>query len=185
MIISKHNNLLYDTKNFDNAKNIYAVLIDNIKVQANIDSIDNYDVLNINITQEKIWLCFSLINSKTYKNPYKVVYGHFYNNSDIFLYKDIHSGKIIGHSIKKTYVDKLYYNKNKLLYNRSYKTLVEQFNRLYNKSKDDYTSTSQLTIHYNYDNETIEFENTAKYIDTVYSDECLILQYTEKTNIIL
>lgn len=183
MILTKQNNILYDSKNFDNSKNFYAVLTDKIKVKANKDSIDNYDILNLNITHETMWVYFSLINSNEFKNPYKVIYGHFYNNSDMFLYKDIHSGKIIGHSIKKTYIDKLYYNKNKLLYNRSYKTLVEQLDKLFNKSKDEYKNA--LSINYKYNDETIEIEDMSKYINTIYIDEYLILQNTKKTNIIL
>lgn len=183
MFITKQNKILYDTKNFDTSKNVYAVLIDNVKVKANTDKIESYDILNINIFHETFWMYFPIMEGSIFKTPYKIVYGHFYNNSDMFLYKDIHSGKIIGHSIKKTYIEKLYYNKNKLLYNKSYKTLVQQLDHLKEKSKEDYQS-KQLTINYIYDDETIEFNNSEKYISTYYDNECLILTYTEKTKII-
>lgn len=186
MFISKKDKILYDAENFDKYKNVYTVLIDNSIIKTNIDKIEDYDILNINIIQDIFLINFPPIDESLYnKNEFKIIYGHFYNNSDMFLYKNIHSGKIIAHSIKKTYIDKLYYNKNKLLYNRSYKILVDQLNKLQVKGQENFNARQPI-VDYQYNNETIIFdEDSDKYVIPIYNDECLTLTYTNKTKIII
>ena len=183
MYITKTNKILYDTKNFDSVKNFYAILINDTIVKTNQDRIDHYDVLNINISQEIFWMYFPIINGKAYKDAYKIIYGHFYNNSDMFIYKDIYTNKIVSHSIKKTYIEKLYYNKNKLLYNKSYKYICDQLEKLEKIKREEFYSKQQ-TIDYKYEDEEIIINDNTDYVNHIYEDECLILINTNKTNII-
>jgi len=192
MLISPQNNRLYDTRNFDLYRNVYAIYIDHKVLQYNKEKYkDDYEKIHINYTETQYLISISTndtISNIDYQNGYKIIYGHFYNKQDLFLYKNTANGKIIGYNIKKCLRDKLYFNKdNNLLCSTSYKTLAQQVKYINSKENSSYNEKLEpLPLTYEYYDETL---NLSDFVDMYttnmsYIDKCITLIPLETKTIV-
>lgn len=162
MIITNKNDRLYNTRNFDNYPNIYTIKVDHLKIKTYTDYIN--DVLNkcyINYIIETLILSFvKKQDISDCKGGYQIIYGHFYNDNNLFLYQNTYNGKIVAHSVKKTQKDNLYFNtNNNLICGNSYKEINSQLIVLNNKLKtNNYSSNiNNILTYIHYDDETLIF----------------------------
>ena len=116
MIIKKTNDRLYDTRNFDSHKNYYAILYNKEKYQLMKDKniADSYTIY-------ANYINCSLILEVDYQKErsdsiFKIVYGHFYNDQNFFLFKKTQNGKIVGYKINKCRRSELWHNNLNQLY---------------------------------------------------------------------
>ena len=122
MLVKTTNNRLYDSRNFDKYKNYYAILFDKRKYEINKINNDEetlYAILT-SYTREIYIMDLNSGFEKADKNPYSIVYGHFYNNQNYFLFKRIHNDKIVGININKCKRAELWHNKLNQLYITNY-----------------------------------------------------------------
>lgn len=185
MLITQKNNLLYDTKDFDLYQNVYTIYVDKVTIDKNKEKdLKDYDYLHFKYEQTilKIFYNTDFSNLKNYSNGHKIIFGHFYNNQDYFLYKNLHNGKVIGYKVSKCRLDQLYYNKNNhVLMSHSYKEMVQQLKFLNDKvNKESKTGLSPKTIHYNYEDNLIYFNENPNIFSTTYNDECLSIIHMKK-----
>ena len=101
MIITKYSDLLYDTKNFNKYNNIYAVLIQQ----------KYYDKVNQSYNDQKLYIKYDkdtnglelyyLLDSCIYmiNKMHDIIYGHFYNKHDLFLYKKFANNKLVEYNL--------------------------------------------------------------------------------------
>ena len=59
-------------------------------------------------------------NVEKSENIYRIIYGHFYNNEDKFLFKKVHDGKIIWYKVSRCNKGELWHNKLNQLYIANY-----------------------------------------------------------------
>ena len=177
MIITKHSDLLYDTKNFNKYNNIYAVLVQK----------KYYDEVNKSYNDQKLYIKYDkdtddlelyyLLDSCIYmiNKMHDIVYGHFYNKQDLFLYKKFSdNNKLIEYKVNKCTLQDLLYNDNdKLVISNSYEEVLRQIKILgqnkYNDVVDNFVKP--LTISF-YENEHL-FLSTNDKIDIIFEDNCL------------
>ena len=178
MILTTQNNRLYDSRNFDLYKNVYAVYVDKEKLEYNRKIYqDEYEKLHINYVKERFELLLffnKLSDIKDFQNGYQIIYGHFYNKEDLFLYKNTRNGEIFGYKIKKCLRDKLYFNKDRtLLCSNSYRTLANQVKLINTKENNEHTSNLKpLELNYNYFDETLNFIDLGEiYTEITYISE--------------
>ena len=177
-MLLNQNKHLHNLKNFDNYRNIYAVRMNESK----IDSI-TYNLLNdgnlrykYNIVQRELFLYFAIDEDISIRGYYKIIYGHFYNNSNEFLYKKLNNKKTYNFEVFKCNKNELLHNKLKeyLIYSDSYDALDKQIiniaeEKIYEikqhfiKPFDVLYSSEVVSIHTN-DNSNINF---------IYDDECI------------
>ena len=122
MIIKPTNNRLYDSRNFDSYKNYYAILLDEKKLQLVKENVNNEDVYIIRASHvvETFLLEYSNAQAVVNVNPFNIVYGHFYNDQNFFLFKKVQNGKIVGYNINKCKRKELWKNKLDQLYISNY-----------------------------------------------------------------
>ena len=175
MIVSKRNQLLYDSLNFDNYFNNYAILKSNMK-DIKIDMMQHKNEIFVSVHLEELYFDFYNIRGKL---NYKIIFGHFYNNSDFFLYKNVLNGKTIGYSIKKCKRNELYFNEhNDLLHASSYDQIKQQLVYI----KEQKNQIDSPTLNYKYDNHDNMLCFYKSNINIAYtydvSNECLIINKT-------
>lgn len=180
-IITPFNDRHYDTRNFDTKNNYYAILVDKKQLKINKDIYEQgNDKLYVTYNNIQTLLVYVKIDSKDniFENGYKIIYGHFYNDQNFFLFKNLNKeGKIIGHKIHKVQKSELYSKLNRLYFSNYY-TDISRTSFLLNKQiKDTYTKdVPALEIKYDYidNNEEIRFYSSIKtYFDIEYEDELL------------
>ena len=160
MILTKHNDRQYDSRNFDRSKNYYAIKYDAEKYQILKDK--NNDDLYIVYTQYLNTELFLSVDydKETSNSIYKIIYGHFYNDQNFFLFKKIHNDKIVGYKINKCKRTELWHNKLNQLYISNYfldaKKTAVILNTQANNDISQETENPALS-YINYDDETLIF----------------------------
>lgn len=129
MLIKSTNNRNYNVRNFDDYDNVYAILVDNKSINMNKYVDDQLStVVNIQFDHQVTLLIYGndFVNDREYENVYKVVYGHFYNNQNEFIFKKLNnSEEIIEYSCQRCKKAELWHNKMEKLY----------FSKVYNEVK--------------------------------------------------
>lgn len=120
MIITQQNDRLYDSSNFDSYKNFYAIRYDVEKYHIMKEK-NHADSFSIYIQHFNTQLILSVDTTIEKSNSiFDIVYGHFYNDQNFFLFKKVHNGKIIGYKVSKCNKGELYHNKLNQLYISNY-----------------------------------------------------------------
>lgn len=175
MIVKPTTDRLYDTRNFDSQKNYYAILYNREKYQLIKDK-NKADAYTIYAEYTQLKLILDVDYSKERSDSiFKVVYGHFYNDQNFFLFKQTHNGKVIGYKINKCRRAELWHNNLNQLYITNYfgdiKQTVVHLNMDVNKDIGEQTFCPALTyIEYDEADEKLNFKEL--YVD-IYSDELL------------
>lgn len=160
MILTKHNDRQYDSRNFDRSKNYYAIKYDAEKYQILKDK--NNDDLYIVYTQYLNTELFLSVdyNKETSNSIYKIIYGHFYNDQNYFLFKKVNDGKIVGYKVNKCQRSELWHNKLNQLYISNYfldaKKTAVILNTQANNDISQETENPALS-YINYNDETLIF----------------------------
>lgn len=135
MRITPLNNRLYDTRDFNKYHNYFAIIKDEKSIQMDIKKDeDNRDIIYIRHDHRvtlSIW-ANDISDDHIWQNGYKIVYGHFYNDQNTFLFKQVKDNKIIGHSIKKCQRAELYHNEIGQLYFTNYYNDIKKTSILIN-----------------------------------------------------
>lgn len=123
----------------DPKKNDFDKFINYFYIKKNKKSLlnDINDYVNIFVTKHSLVMKSNVV---TIKNPYKIVYGHFYDKQNRFIYKKIYNNKIDNDKIYKCSYNDLYkesdavepehssnYNSIKIYLDKIYKEYKEQF----------------------------------------------------------
>lgn len=175
MILSNKNDLLYDSKNFNKYRNIYAVLVNYGKIEYIQTGLEN---CNDDLHQEYISYNFELklfFLAEQYMNikgVYKIVFGHYYNNQNQFLYKNLYNKEVVTPTIHRCKYNELLYNNVKdLVYSNSYEALKKQTDVII-KIRETRIKQKYFPIAVSYDNNTLNIETNGK-LSTSFSDGCL------------
>lgn len=162
MIITQHNNRLYDSRNFDSYKNYYAIIYNQDKYSFIKDK--NYNDIYTVYTQyiKSILILDIDYDKETSQSIYNIVYGHFYNDQNFFLFKKIHDDKIVGYKINKCKRTELWHNKLNQLYISNYFGEVKKTAIMLNKEANEQISTDTTNpaltyIHYDEPHEQLIF----------------------------
>lgn len=96
-------------------------------------------------------------NIELIKNPYKIVYGHFYNKWNNFIYKKIYRNNIDNTQTYKCKYGELYKEKDSIEPENSlsYSSIKNYVDNLFNKYKENFKQTKYK---YSYDNKTLTIE---------------------------
>ena len=181
MIVKQTTGNVYDSKNFDSYPNYYAILVDKKTIELNRKK-DKEGLENIYIkyTVNDLLLIYNndKENISNHQGGYKIVYGHFYNNQNYFLFKKLHNDKIVGYNVQKCQKAELWHNKLNKLYISNYLNEVKNTAFWLNSQKNEETQQSYTPakIGYLYYDYTIEFPtdiNNKMNID--YANEILSL----------
>lgn len=121
---------------------------------------DINDYVNIFVTKHSLFMKSNVV---TIKNPYKIVYGHFYDKHNQFLYKKIYNNKIENDKIYKCSYDDLYKEHDAIEpeHSSNYNSIKIYLNKIYKEYKEKFLGTQ------------FEYE---------YEDKNLILNDTEQTD---
>ena len=193
MILTQRNELQYDSKNFDSYQNVYTVYIDRLAIERNKqrDLVD-YEYLHIKYDYEVFSIYFNdnITSLKEYENGNKIIFGHFYNGQNYFLYKNIHNGKVIGYKINKCKLENLYFNKNNhILMSHSYREIVKQLEYInYEQNVESRQDLKPNTIGYVYLNDEEELIFGLEYknrFNIDYKNECLKITDINYNNVII
>lgn len=178
MILTQYNDRLYDSRNFDNYQNYYVIHYNKEKYQAlkeknHIDSFTIY--MNYIKLSAELILSVDFDTEKS-ENIYHIVYGHFYNNQDYFLFKKVQNGKIVGYKVSKCNKGELWHNKLNQLYISNYfgeakKTAILLNNEANVKIADETTNPALSYIVYS--DETLTF---MALWNSNYNNELLIME---------
>ena len=186
MFLTSKNDLLYDAKNFNRYNNVYTILVNKRKqcrIEENIENMledsEWHATYVESTTTLKIYFDFEL--SLDFAGLYKIVFGHYYNNQNIFLYKNT-NGKsgIVKYEVHRCSQNELVHNTNNhLIYSNSYDVVkkqldVIQYNEI-NKYKEQYSGFTPLEI--TFKRETMIIKSNDMFV-TKYENETL--QITHK-----
>ena len=182
MIITKNKDYLYNIKNFNSYNNVYAILVNHNIIENISEAKANYDDnLYISYTEGISELnCFFLIDeSIKVRKPYKIVYGHFYNKYNIFLYKTIINGKVFDLNIKHCKYEDLLFNENKNLICSKKYSVLDREARLFNDEweiKYKESIIKPISLNYIYETETLEINlKNGGLTDISFENECLTI----------
>ena len=190
MIINQLNSRNYDTRNFDKYKNFYAILVDEkrININAQLDK-DAYENIHIKFDQRTTLLVYtnSLEELSDHNNDsYKIVYGHFYNNNNEFLFKKCSDGKIIGYKVHRCKARELWRNELDQLYISNYFDTTKKTALLLNQDNNKEVRSKfkqKQTIGYEFIDNTlnfgVEFMNV---MSSIYNTENELLQLNAISN---
>ena len=191
MIVSPHNKQLYDSKKFDIYENFFAIHFSDIKIAKRKEKIDDYsNKLNIKYELQLLSIFFRDPSTITKNDSkiYEIVYGHFFDNEDYFIYKNVYNDSISQYKIKTTKASSLYYNDDKnIIASRSLSNIKAQAILLDRKlSKEQAKDSSGKTIDFIYlqDNETLVIESNDYLIDFEYYNNILKIN-TNDNNVII
>lgn len=164
MLINSKNELLYDAKNFDNYHNIYCILKKTNKQYDNKLLYEYYDG-ELKLLLEEF---------PAFIKEHKIIFGHYYNNENTFIYKNVQNGKIVSYEIKHCNNNELYYKNNKLIYGDTYDSIKMQIDNInldeINKYKEKYSNP--LSISYNKENNNLNI-NLNKICITSFNNGCV------------
>lgn len=162
MIITQQNNRLYDSRNFDSYKNYYAILYNQDKYTFIKDK-NNADLYTIYTSHISTQLILDVDKIKeTSDSIFSVVYGHFYNDQNFFLFKKVKNGKILGYKVNKCQRSELWHNKLNQLYISNYfgavqKTAITLNDNANDEIGTDTTNPALSYITYDKQNEQLSF----------------------------
>lgn len=175
MIINQYNDRLYDTRNFDQHHNYYAIRYDveKYRILKDKNQSDSYTIYMEYFNAELLLSVDKNIESS--QSIYNIIYGHFYNDQNFFLFKKVKDGKIIGYKIQKCNKAELYHNKMNQLYISNYFKDVQRTVLLLNKDAnndiaDEIINPALSYIVYDPDTEKLTFMTLW---DDNYNDETL------------
>ena len=182
MILSQQNNLLYDAKNFNRYNNVYAILINKrrlYKIEEDIETvINNSGIRTLYVLQEsqlKIYFDAQI----DIAGLYRIIFGHYYNNQNIFLYKDTYGKNvIIKHEVHRCNNSELVHNTNNhLIYSNSYDVVKKQLDVIkYNEINRYKQKYNELPFEISYSNETI-FIKSNNMFETTIKNETLYINH--------
>lgn len=193
MIITQHNNRIADSRNFDSYKNYYAILYNQDKYTFIKDK-NRADIYTVYTSHIETKLIISIDTQKEISNSiYNIVYGHFYNDQNFFLFKKVKNGKIIGYKVNKCQRSELWHNKLNQLYISNYFSDVQKTTIMLNDNANeeiatDTTNPALSYIVYNEPNEELIFNTlwNSEYWDelvTITIDNPYIIQNKNLKNI--
>ncbi len=162
MILTPQNNRLYDSRNFEQYKNFYAIQYDVEKYRIMKDK-NHADSFTVYTEYWNTELILSVdTNQETSESIYKIIYGHFYNDQNFFLFKKVHDGKIVGYKINKCRRGELWHNKLNQLYISNYFKDVQKTAIMLNMQANTDIGTETMNpaltyIEYDKDNERLTF----------------------------
>lgn len=178
MILSNKNDLLYDSKNFNKYCNIYAVLVNYNRIEyikTNLENCDDdlhQEYISYNFELKLFFLAEQYMNIK---GAYKIVFGHYYNNQNQFLYKNLYNKEVVTPTIHRCKYDELLYNNVKdLVYSNSYETLKKQTDVII-KIRETRIRNKYFPLEITYDNYTLNIK-TKGTLSITFSEECLKIQ---------
>lgn len=162
MRINQLNNRHYDTRKFDECPNFYAILANEKIIEINREK-DQDTIENIHVTYNifETLLVYTNDMSKLtdHQNGYKIVYGHFYNETNEFLFKKVENGKIVGYNIHRCQKSELWRNKLDQLYISNYFGEVKRTAQLLNTKLNEEVRKDlhPTAITYTVENNTLDF----------------------------
>lgn len=175
MILSNKNDLLYDSKNFDRYRNVYAIFVNHNKIEYMKSELENCDddlhqeYISYNFELRLFYLFQEFINLN---GTYKIIFGHYYNNQNAFLYKSIHNKKVITTSVHHCKCNELLYNNEKdLICSNSYEVLKKQTNIIV-KSYETKIREEYFPLSISYENKNLSIETNGT-LDISFSNGCL------------
>jgi hypothetical protein len=120
----------------------------------------------------KLKLFFLAEQYMNIKGLYKIVFGHYYNNQNQFLYKNLYNKKIVITTIHRCKYNELLYNNVKdLIYSNSYENLKKQTDNII-KIKENRIKDKYFPIKIEYNNCTLSIK-TKGTLSISFSKECL------------
>ena len=158
MFITNRNDLLYDTKNFDKYNNIYCVLLNIKKIKEREKKLGDNKLHHTYVNEQlNLFFLFEKFSSTTGER--KIVFGHYYNNRNTFLYKDVKNSKVISYNIKQCRNKELLYRNDKLICSNTYENLKKQIDYIdlteTKKIKEDHIYPFIITYNKNSNNLSI------------------------------
>ena len=162
MIITQHNNRIADSRNFDSYKNYYAILYNQDKYTFIKDK-NRADIYTVYTSHIETQLIINIDKQKETSNSiYNIVYGHFYNDQNYFLFKKVHEDKIVGYKVNRCHSSELWHNKLNQLYISNYFSDIKKTAIMLNAEANEHISSETTNpalsyIVYNKDLETLSF----------------------------
>lgn len=156
---SFHKSKIYDIENFNRYANRFYIKVDETAIEHNIRINENR--IDSILFHYKNYILYIERNLRyfTFKNPYSIVYGHFHNNQNVFLYQKVLNKK----PIKEVYsLDRksLYVNPiNEIVESASYQRIEQIVKTLNMKARPEDKSVDISKIEYTYENNTIGFHH--------------------------
>lgn len=179
MLITNKNNLLYDTKNFNSYRNIYAILVNKRKLTNIIYNLDHCEDDDLHtkyyVYENKLELYFIWQEFLNFDHVYKIVYGHYYNNRNTFLYQNLHGKNIIQTNVHHCNANELLYNTHKdLICAKTYKDIVKQAAYINLDKAQEWESKfpNPLSIAYINTEEILSITSNGVFT-SVFEDECI------------
>jgi len=158
-MLLKKNKHLYDSDNFNNYVNIYTIQVDENRVEQIIyDNTNNPEILQHRYDKiDKVIHIYFLDDPtkkimKIIKSLYKIIYGHFYNAFNDFLFKRTINKKIINTNVYRCNKDLLLKNKEgDLIYTKYYDDIKEH--------REEFLKQKELLLKKEYIKPIITFGN--------------------------
>lgn len=183
MFLNKRNNHIYSANTFDKSQNVYAIRVNEQKLESiTYELLNNKEIrYRYNILRRELIFYLSIDDDVNIKSSYKVIYGHFYNNANDFLYKRTFNNKVVNINIYRCKKSELLHNNFKrLIYSDSYDIIDKQVNSISKNQLDIIKKEYIKPFDIAYDkelkmliiNHTIDINDTAKFD---YNDNCIIL----------
>jgi len=179
MLFKKHKEHLYDSKNFDKYDNVYVIKADENKVdqfiydvQTNFELLQHkYDKLNRQIII--YFLDYSNIII-TIKSFYKIIFGHFYNAFNDFLFKKTTSSKKVNNTnVYRCNNELLLKNKeNDLISSKSYDEISEHNNEIL-EQKESLVSNKFIKPNIMFEDNIINVDSLETDVLFEYENNCI------------
>ena len=179
MLITNKNDLLYDSKNFNKYRNLYVILVNRRKltnITYNLDHCEDDDLHQQYFeVRDELKLYFIWEEFLNFDNVYKVVYGHYYNNRNTFLYKNLHGKNVIASNVHHCEANELLYNSNKdLICSKSYEDIEKQAAYINLDKAQAYREQFEFPLEITYiDDDDILCINSNGVFSTIFEDECI------------
>lgn len=181
MFLSSKNNLLYDAKNFEKYPNMYAIMLNNLKKNQIDESIANMDDdmhVKYIASQRILEFYFMWEQISGFENMYKIIFGHYYNEQNVFLYKGTLKKKddiIIKTDVRRCKRDELIRNKfDTLITASSYDVIQKQLNIIALDKEYEIKSQYVYPLGITYKDETLNIQSNGKF-STQFENGNLIL----------
>lgn len=179
MLFKKHKEHLYDSKNFDKYDNIYVIKADENKVNQFIYNVQTsfeilqhkYDKLNRQII---IYFLDYSDAINTIKSFYKIIFGHFYNAFNDFLFKKTTINKKINNvNVYRCSNELLLKNKeNDLISSKSYNEIVEHNNEII-EQKESLLSDEVIKPNIMFEDNIINIDSLETNVLFEYENNCI------------
>lgn len=175
-----YKNLKEDLQGFNKYKNYFLIKIDNKLMEMNKTIVDSYHRLVIEYSNLVIYI-YKNNKKPRFKVPFKIIYGHFYNDDEMIQYKNVINNEIdndihLGHKeeIFKNELDQPIKYTNLKTIEKISKNLEEDY-RIKSKVDDLYIKED--------DNPLVNYEYDAE-INKVTLNEKLRTEFNNEKNIL-